>query len=98
VSLGAKTASAALLTAALTAGTAVAVSPAGSGSTCPPTVPLNGKPGPLLVAGRTLWVGVHGTQAGRPGRLLKLDARTGRLRGSFPLPTRHSRCFGKPSY
>jgi hypothetical protein len=40
----------------------------------------------MLLTGRTLWVGVHGARPGRTGRLLQLDARTGRLRRSTPLP------------
>jgi hypothetical protein len=40
----------------------------------------------MLLAGRTLWVGVHGARAGRPGRLLELNAHTGRIRRSLPLP------------
>jgi hypothetical protein len=60
-----------------------------SGATAPRvarSVRLPGKPGPLLVRRRTLWVGIQGSRPGRPGRLLALDAASGRLRKAFRLP------------
>ena len=50
------------------------------------TVPLPGKPGPMLLSGRTLWVGIHGPRAWRPGRLLAFDTQSGRVRRAFRLP------------
>jgi hypothetical protein len=50
------------------------------------TVRLRSRPGPMLLAGRTLWVGINGVRPGRPGRLLRLDAQTGRVLRSFRLP------------
>ena len=46
------------------------------------SVALLGRPGPLALDGQTLWVGIHG----KPGRLLALDARSGRKMRSFGLP------------
>jgi hypothetical protein len=46
------------------------------------SVALPGRPGPLALDGQTLWVGING----KPGRLLALDARSGRRMRSFRLP------------
>src|SRR5262245_56136771 len=46
------------------------------------SVQVSGRPGPLALDGRTLWVGVQG----KPGRLLALDALTGRKLRSFHVP------------
>jgi hypothetical protein len=100
VTLGAKNVSVALVAAVVTAGAAVSTSPAGHpestgrGGTYSDrgdpavalTVRLRRRPGPMLLAGRTLWVGLQGVRPGRPGRLLQVEARTGRIRRSFSLP------------
>jgi hypothetical protein len=75
-----------MLATALAVGTAFAVSAAGSQASCPLTVPLDQKPRAMLLAGRTLWVGVRGARPSRPGRLIRIDARTGRLLGTFRVP------------
>ena len=81
VSLAAKTASIALVVAALTAGTA-----APRGTSICATIPLRAKPRTMLLSGHTLWVALRGAHAAKPGRLLRLDARSGRVLASFPLP------------
>jgi hypothetical protein len=94
VTLVAKTVSAALVGAVLAAGAASPTAStkraaACSGASDPAvavTVGLRRKPGAMLLAGSTLWVGVHGARPARPGRLLQMDARTGRIRRSWPLP------------
>src|SRR5438552_5507169 len=50
------------------------------------TVRLPDKPRAMLLVGHTLWVAIRGGRAGAPGRLFRLDARTGRVRGRFHLP------------
>src|SRR5919201_4932145 len=50
------------------------------------TRPLPGKPGPMLLRKQTLWVAIRAVRAGRPGRLLRVDARSGRVEKTFWLP------------
>lgn len=51
----------------------------------------------MVLSGQTLWVGVHGPRPTLPGRLLAVDASSGRVRTSFRLPIdplRVVRAFG----
>ena len=50
------------------------------------SVPLPGKPGQLLLAKGTLWVAIQPARWGRPGSLLALDPRSGRIRRRIRLP------------
>jgi hypothetical protein len=72
----------ALLATTVAAALAVAGGHASRRSCTAVSVPLPAQPGPLAAAGRTLWVGIHG----KPGRLLAVDALTGRKLRSFRLP------------
>jgi hypothetical protein len=56
---------------------------AAHGGCAPAEVALPGPPGPLALDDNTLWVGIHGTKR---GRLLALDAGSGRTSRSFRLP------------
>jgi hypothetical protein len=82
----------ALVASVLLAGSsALSAAPAGrcSGGTEPTiarTIRLPGKPGPMLLRNQTLWVAIHGARAWWPGRLLRFDARSGRLQSTFRLP------------
>jgi hypothetical protein len=50
------------------------------------SVPLPGKPGQMLLSKGTLWVALQPAHWGRPGRLLALDASSGRVRRTIRLP------------
>jgi hypothetical protein len=58
----------------------------GPGPTVSFTRRLPGKPGPMLLRKRTLWISIRGARPGRPGRLLRLDAVSGRVQRTFRLP------------
>jgi hypothetical protein len=60
--------------------------PSASGQEVVQTVPLPGEPGFLLLTRTTLWVAIPGSRPGRPGRVVRVDPRSGRIRGTFPLP------------
>jgi hypothetical protein len=60
---------------------------AARGGCAPAEVALPGPPGPLALDDNTLWVGIHATKR---GRLLALDAGSGRSREAFG--SRSTRC------
>ena len=75
----------ALVAACVVAGLAALGGRADSGSCAPVSVSVPGRPGPLALDGSTLWVGIQDGLA-KPGRLLALDAATGRTLRSFRIP------------
>jgi hypothetical protein len=54
-------------------------------------VRLPGRPGFLLLRGNRLWVTLLGSRSGAPGRLARIDARSGRLQRIFRLPVEPNR-------
>jgi hypothetical protein len=50
------------------------------------TVTLPGRPGFLLLTGRTLWVAIAARRPGGRGKLARVDARSGRVERTFRLP------------
>jgi hypothetical protein len=63
-----------------------ALCPTPSGRSVVRTVPLPGSPKQVLTANDALWVTLRSPHPGGRARLLRLDARTGRIRRAFPLP------------
>jgi hypothetical protein len=72
--------------AAPAAGGSPAACPSRSGAEIVQRVRLPGRPGFLLLRGRTLWVAIAADRPGGRGRLARLDARTGRVERVFRLP------------
>jgi hypothetical protein len=65
--------------------------PSPSGETVVQTVHLPGIPRGTQLTRHTLWVAIGGSRPGRPGRLVRLDARSGRVLRTFRLPVDPSR-------
>jgi len=64
-----------------------AACPSRSGAEIVQRVRLPGRPGFLLLRGRTLWVAIAADRPGGRGRLARVDTRTGRVEPIFRLPS-----------
>jgi hypothetical protein len=60
--------------------------PSPSGNAVVQTVPMPGQPGFMLLTRNTLWVTIAAQRVGGRGRIVRLDARSGRVQRTYLLP------------